>query len=409
MMRAMATLLRAPSVQEPAERTDRGGLRLLTAAHLMNDVNQSVIPTMIPWLVMHRGLSLAVAATLVLAMNLLSSVVQPLVGYLSDKRSVAWVIPSAIVVATAGTALIGLAPSFPLMLVGAVISGIGVAAFHPEGSRFSNYFAGEKRASGMSLFTVGGYLGFAVGPLVTAPLIALFGLPAVAMLLIPAVAVALLVARDLPRFERVRARAHRVRRERAGTDDVRAFRFLTGVVGLRSMTFLAAVTFTPIFAMRVAHVSATLGSFSLFTLLIGGAVGTMYGGRLADRIDRRRVIAISLLCTTVFGAAISVAAMLAAAYVIVTALAFGFGASLGISAGVLVVLGQEYLPKHIGVASGVTLGLANTIGGLAAPFFGFIGDRYGLIMVFATIALFALLALGASMLLPRPHPLLKAA
>lgn len=385
----------------PVQR-DRAGLNLLTVAHLMNDVNQSVIPTMIPWLVMHRGLNLAVSATLVLAMNLLSSVVQPLFGYLSDKRSLAWVIPVAIVVATGGTAIIGLAPSFPIMLAGAVISGIGVAAFHPEGSRYSNYFAGAKRASGMSLFTVGGYLGFAAGPLVTAPLITFFGLPGVALLLAPAVAVAALLFTQVPRFERVRAAVHRPRRAREGRDDTRGFRYLTGVVGLRSMTFLAAVTFTPIFAMRVAHVNAALGSFALFSLLIGGAAGTMAGGRLADRIDRRRVIALSLALTTVFGGALAAGAVFFATYAAVTALAFGFGASLGISAGVLVVLGQEYLPQHIGVASGVTLGLANTIGGLAAPLFGDVGDRFGLGAVFTTIALFAALAFAAALMLPRP-------
>lgn len=403
-MAAAATTLPAPEAS-----TDRAGLTLLTVAHLVNDINQSVLPVMIPWLISHRGLNLALAASLVLAMNLLSSVVQPAFGYLSDKRSMAWVIPAAIVIATAGTALIGLAPNLPLMYLGAVISGVGVAAFHPEGSRFSNYFAGKKRASGMSMFTVGGYLGFAAGPVLTTPLILLFGLPGVAFLLVPAVVIAVMLWRELPRFEAARSVAHHAHTQRAGDDDWRSFSIMTVVVALRSMTFLAAVTFTPIFAIRVAHVNAGLASVALFLLLLGGAIGTMFGGRLADRVDRRRVVNISLVLTTTFAALLALAGTHAPLFALVAVLALGFGASLGLSAGVLVVIGQEYLPKHIGIASGVTLGLANTIGGLAAPVFGWFGDTRGLVAVFATVATFALLAFAGSFALRKPRVLAKTA
>lgn len=388
--------------------TDRSGLLLLTAAHLMNDINQGVLPVMIPWLVTHRGLNLALAATLTLAANLFGSIVQPLFGYISDKRSTAWVIPAAILLATGGTALIGIAHTLPLMLAGAVISGVGVAAFHPEGSRFSNYFAGKKRASGMSTFTVGGYLGFAIGPILAAPLILAFGLPGVAFLLIPAAIVAMLLVRELPRFAEVRRTAHRAHRERSGNDDWRGFSLMAVVVALRSTTFLAAVTFTPIFIMKVSGAHPIFGSVSLFALLLGGAIGTMQGGRLADRVDRRRVISLSLALTTIAGALLAVCGAYLHVYAVMTVLALGFGISLGLSAGVLVVLGQEYLPKHIGVASGVTLGLANTIGGLAAPAFGKIGDDFGLVMVYVTIAIFAALAFAGTFLMPKPQNVAKA-
>jgi FSR family fosmidomycin resistance protein-like MFS transporter len=400
--------LATASIPASTDNADRSGLFLLTAAHLMNDINQGVLPAMIPWLVTHRGLSLALAATLTLAANLFGSIVQPLFGYISDKRPSAWVIPVSIFLATGDTALIGFAPTLPMMLAGAVVSGIGVAAFHPESSRFSNYFAGRKRASGMSTFTVGGYLGFAVGPIVAAPLILAFGLPGVAFLLIPAAVVAGLLVRELPRFNEVRQTVHRVHRQRSGSDDWRGFSLMGVVVALRSTTFLAAVTFTPVFIMRVSGVHAVFGSFALFALLLGGAIGTMYGGRLADRIDRRRVITLSLALTAVFGALLALCGTYFHAYAVMTLLALGFGVSLGLSAGVLVVLGQEYLPKHIGVASGVTLGLANTIGGLAAPAFGKVGDDFGLVMVYVTIAVFAVLAFGGTFLMPKPQSIKQA-
>jgi FSR family fosmidomycin resistance protein-like MFS transporter len=392
----------APPAAAFGAQTDRAGLRLLTAAHLVNDLNQGVLPAMIPWLVAHRHLSLAAAATLVLAANLLGSVVQPLFGYLSDKKSTAWVIPAALLVATGGTALIGLAPTLPLMLLGAMLSGFGVAAFHPEASRFSSYFAGAKRASGMSTFTVGGYLGFAAGPVAATPLILAFGLPGVAWLLVPAVVTAAYLVRDLPRFNEVRRTAHRAHRERAGTDDWRGFSLMAAVVALRSTAFLAAVSFTPVFVMQAAGVGPGYGSFALFALLLAGAIGTMTGGRLADRIDRRRVISLSLALTTLAAAALAIAGTWLHAYGLLVVLALVFGFSLGLSAGVLVTLGQEFLPKHIGIASGVTLGLANTIGGLAAPAFGKIGDDFGTVMIYATIAIFAALGLGMSFAVRKP-------
>ncbi|MDQ2865492.1 MAG: MFS transporter [Candidatus Eremiobacteraeota bacterium] len=397
-MAAASGILTAPY----ADDGDRRGITLLTIAHLVNDANQSALPALILWL-SHRGVSLALGGTLVLAMNFSSSIVQPLFGHWSDRRSMAWVIPAAVLVATGGMAIIGFAPSFAIMLVGALISGIGVAAFHPEGSRFSNYFAGAKRASGMSVFTLGGYLGFAFGPVAVTPLINAFGLHGIAFLLVPAVIISALVWRDLPRFEEARRTAHRSRKMLPGQDDWRAFLNLTGVVALRSMTFLAAVTFLPIFAERIAHASANLASLALTLLLLGGAAGTIWGGRLADRIDRRRVVAMSLVLTAIFGGAIALAGSYVPLYALIVLLAAGFGTSLGLSAGVIVLIGQEYLPERIGVASGVTLGLAVTIGGLAAPVFGWIGDTYGLVQVFGAVTLFAVLAFGASFFLSKPR------
>jgi FSR family fosmidomycin resistance protein-like MFS transporter len=388
------------------EGADSRGIRLLTIAHAINDANQSALPAIIPWLISHRGLSLATAATLVLAMNLSSSVVQPLFGYLSDKRSFAWSIPIAIMLASFGTACIGLAPTLPLMLVGALIAGIGSAAFHPEASRFANYFAGAKRAAtGMSWFTLGGYLGFALGPIIVTPLILTFGLHGTAFMMLPAAIASFYLWRNLPNFEAARARAHRARRERVGEDNWKGFSILSLVVVLRSTTFFAAVTFTPIFALRVTHVDHVLASVALAILLIAGAAGTVWGGKIADRIDRRRVVSLSLALTALSAIAIALCGTYAPSYALYVPLAIAFGFSLGISASVIVVIGQEYLPKRIGVASGLTLGLAVTIGGLAAPFFGTIGDRFGMVAIFAVVTIFAAMSLIGSFFMPRVHAL----
>ena len=254
----------------------------------------------------------------------------------------------------------------------------------------------------MSFFTVGGYIGFAIGPLLATPLLLAFGLRGIAWLMLPALLVAVLLVRALPHFNEVRRTAHLARRVLAGENDVRGFSVMAIVVALRSTTFLAAVTFTPVFAMRVLGVNPFLQSVTLFALLAGGAAGTMLGGLLGDRIDRRRVITLSLALTALAGFAIAWSGEVLHVFAVLAVLAPLFGVALGLSAGVLVVLGQEYLPKNIGIASGVTLGLANTIGGIAAPIFGHIGDAFGMVSLFLTIAFFALLAMLGSLAMPKP-------
>jgi MFS transporter, FSR family, fosmidomycin resistance protein len=260
----------------------------------------------------------------------------------------------------------------------------------------------------MSWFTTGGYLGFALGPVVVTPLVVAFGIPGVAWLLLPGTIVALVMWRELPQYRDARERVHGVRRRRPGEDDWRAFGILGLVVALRSTAFFAAVTFLPIFAISVVHVDKVLGSLAFSTMLLAGAASTIWAGRVADRIDRRVVVTWSLAGTALFAACVAALGRYAPNYPALLPLAVALGAALGASASVVVVLGQEYLPKRIGVASGVTLGLSVTIGGLAAPLFGAIGDRFGLVAVFAAIVGFGLAGLVFSFALPRPAALERA-
>src|SRR5262249_44177498 len=139
-------------------------IALLSTAHLFDDVNQGVIPALIPFFIAERRYTIAAAAGLVLAGNLASSVLQPLFGQLADRRTPPWLVPAGLLLAGLGVAATGLAPTYALALVSAAASGIGVAAFHPEAARQIYVSSGERRATAMSLFAVGGNLGFAVGP-----------------------------------------------------------------------------------------------------------------------------------------------------------------------------------------------------------------------------------------------------
>lgn len=259
----------------------------------------------------------------------------------------------------------------------------------------------------MGWFTLGGYGGFALGPLLVTPLLLAFGLHGTVFLAIPVILVATAIAFELPRLRTFRRFDQRQQPHAACLHDRwRPFGILTMVVSLRSTAFFGAVTFLPLFFINVLHASPAQGNGALTAMLLCGAIGTLVGGRMADHYERRGVVAFSIATVCAFAAILAVAGAthVDRLLVLVIAALFGFGISL--SASVLVVLGQEYLPNRIGVASGVTLGLAVSVGGIAAPLFGLLGDRYGLSAVFYAIAIIAALSFIGALFLPssRPQP-----
>ncbi len=143
------------------------------------------MPALLPFLISLDHLNYASASTLILAATISSSVIQPWFGHVSDRRSLPWLMPLGPLVAGIGVGLAGIAGSYPLTFAAVVLSGIGVASFHPEGSRFANYVSGARRSSGMSLFSVGGNVGFALGPALVTPLVLAFGLSGTLLVIVP--------------------------------------------------------------------------------------------------------------------------------------------------------------------------------------------------------------------------------
>src|SRR5919198_4335212 len=170
---------------------DKRAMTLLSAGPLGTDFANGALPALLPFLVDRFGLSYTLAATLMLASAVSSSVVQPLFGLWSDRRGALWLLPAGVALAGVGIALASAAPSYGLILVFVVLSGIGVAAFHPEGSKFAAFASGSRRASGMSLFSIGGNIGFALGPTIATPLVLAFGLSGGLLLAAPCAIVAL--------------------------------------------------------------------------------------------------------------------------------------------------------------------------------------------------------------------------
>jgi MFS transporter, FSR family, fosmidomycin resistance protein len=372
----------------------------LSAGHLFTDIAQGSIPALLPFLIIKDHLNYASVSALVLAATISSSVIQPAFGHISDRRSLPWLMPLGPALGGLGVALAGLAPTYPLTFAAVVLSGVGVAAFHPEGSRFANYVSGSRRASGMSLFSVGGNVGFALGPVLVTPLMLAFGLPGTVFVIIPTWLMAAVLAHELPclRAFRTDVVSGRVR-DSSQPEAWGPFALLAAVIALRSFVYFGLVTFIPLYYVANLHASKAFGNAALSAMLLGGAVGTLVGGPLADRFGRRSVLIGSMLLLPPL-----IAGFLLSGPVLAVAFATLAGAATIATFAVTIVMGQEYLPGRLGVAAGVTIGLSIGLGGVGAPLLGILGDADGLNAVFVTIAVLPLLALGLALGLPRRAP-----
>ena len=381
----------------PNKGVDRRAMAGLSAGHLFTDLNQGAVAALLPFLISERGISLAAAGALVFAATVSSSIVQPLFGVFSDRRPLPALMPLGVLLAGCGMALVGVAPTYPLILLCVVLSGIGVAAFHPEAARFANYVSGTGRARGMSFFSVGGNAGFALGPAVTTPLVVLFGLPGATFLALPAVVMAAVLFHELPRMLGFKPEAVESEGESVSAvpEHWGPFVRMIGVVIVRSFVYFGLVAFVASYYERVLDMSPALGNTALTLMLFGGAAGTLTMGPLADRFGRRTVLGASMLllgplvfCFTLAGPFVGMAVL-----VLVGAATVG-------TFGVTVVMGQEYLPGRIGLAAGITMGLSIGLGGIGAPLLGLVADSAGLSFTMLVIAVLPAFGLLLALTLP---------
>jgi FSR family fosmidomycin resistance protein-like MFS transporter len=376
---------------------DRARIVLLAAGHAVDDSYQGAVPALLPFFVFARHYSYLEATGLTFALTSFSSVIQPLFGALADRRDLFWLVPAGLTVAGLGVGLSGLAPGYLLTFLAIVLAGIGVAAFHPEAARAARAASGDSQQA-MSVFSAGGNVGFAAGPLFASAVVTAAGVRGTVLLALPAVAAGLVVYAVLARRRQAPA-ARGAAGQRAGDDDWRGFTLLTSVVVLRSVVFFALTSLTALYIGTGLHGGRTAGELALTTLLAAGAAGTITGGRLADRYGRVPVTAASLAGALAGMTALAVAPL---PWVFLPVAVTGF--ALFQSFSLTVTLGQDYLPSRIGTSSGVTLGLAISVGGLLAPAFGAIADATSLHLALITLLAFPPAALALALRLRDPRP-----
>jgi FSR family fosmidomycin resistance protein-like MFS transporter len=375
---------------------DKRAMAALSSGHLATDFANGALPALLPFFVDKFDLSYTLAAAAVLASAVSSSIIQPLFGLWSDRRGAIWLLPAGVAVAGIGIGLASAAPNYPLVLVCVVISGLGVAAFHPEGSKFAAFAGGPRRASAMSFFSIGGNLGFALGPTVATPLVLALGLTGGLLLAVPGLVVAVVLLALIPflgSFAPERRQVESDQPDRPG-----ALLLLLGVIAFRSVSWFGLITFVPLWEVSLGH-SKSQGSHLLSLMLLAGGLGTLAAGQLADRFGRRPVLIASTAAT----------APLILIFVIVggvpgaIALA-GVGISVIGTFGVTMVMSQEYLPRHIGMASGLSIGLSIGLGGVGAVALGAVADSIDLRAALYGAAASALVALALAAFLPSSRP-----
>ena len=353
---------------------DRPSVLRLMLGHGATDFYQAAVPALVPYFIATFHLSLARGASAVFAATILSAVLQPYFGWLADRRAMPWLTTYGLILAAGGVAAALMAPTYNLALVAVALAGIGVAAFHPEATRAVSTFSADRKGTGMSFFTIGGNIGFALAPIVVVPLANPSSRGLLAALCLLSIPCAWILSHAMGALPRERKMKHGSADHSMPHDAWGAFALLGIVIGMRSMMFVAMNTFLPTYWSRNLHVSLQSGAVALSMLLLIGLGGVLVGGRMADRYGAKQVIVWSFVAIGPAFWLLGSAHSALQAWLVLPLLAF----TLFAPGGVMVVLGQAYLPRHVGTASGVTVGLAVTFGGLAAPLLGRVADVSGL-------------------------------
>lgn len=376
---------------------NRRGVALMSSAHVVDDLYQGAVPALLPFLVAERHYTYAAVSGLTLAATVLSSVAQPAFGWWTDRRPRPWMIPLGMVVAALGVAAAGLSSRYLLTWLAVAVSGLGVAAFHPEAARAARQAAGSSNRA-MSVFALGGNAGFALGSLLTTPVLLVLGLRGTLVLVVPALLMAGLLLARLQGVLHGPAGSRRARALPTGTDDWPGFLRLTAVVVLRSVLFFGLTSFLALYVIARFGASKGVGGAVLTTFLVAGACGTLLGGICADRWGRLATIRLGfgLAVPALLGLVLSGSLWLATGFVVLT------GAAVYLPFSVFVVLGQDYLPHRIGTASGVTVGLAVSVGGLFSPLLGALADATSLRLTLASLLVLPVVALLVTTLMREP-------
>jgi MFS transporter, FSR family, fosmidomycin resistance protein len=350
-------------------------LLLLSSGHLVTDIYQGALPIILPFLKAKLMLSYTATGVILLVGTLTSSVIQPLFGYISDRKEKPLLLPLGCLCAGLGFSMLAFPSSFALVVPLVVLSGLGIASYHPEGFRTAHFFTGERRVTGMSIFSVGGNLGFAIGPLLAVFVVQTYGFERLPVMIAPSVifVVAILTFWRAIAIPRSGAQAAGARNE-GGSKRAQwiSLFVLIAVVVMRSWIQVGLLTYIPFYIIDHMKGDALQAGTLVSTFLAGGAIGTLAGAPLADRWGHKRYLVLSMLLSSL---------MLPLFFVTEGILLYAVLALLGMilisSFSVTIVMAQHLIPQGLGVASGLIAGFAIGTGGICVTLLGVIADHFG--------------------------------
>jgi FSR family fosmidomycin resistance protein-like MFS transporter len=360
----------------------------------------NTIPPLLPYLAQVQGLSLAQTGLVLSAQSFTASFLQPLAGLVLDRWGSPWVLAASLAYTAVLVSLIGFFPAYPVLLVLFTLAGFGSSLLHPLGSVTATRAAGSQPGLAISLYSTGGNLGFALGPVVAVPLVTRFGIRALAYLLPLGLLYALSfiwLRRALPRVEPaapVKGRGRPVLGDRPTRWG--ALALLNVVNWLRAWAQYIVIAYFPYHFIQQGY-PVTVSGPLMSIFLLAGTLGTFFAGFLADHLGRRSVVGGSLIASLA-AAWLSLSTRGPLAWMGIAVLGAALHALMPIS----IVIAQELAPGHAGLAAGMMMGLAFGLGGLCTPIIGFLADTYGLSTALASFYPIVGLALLLFLLLPAP-------
>lgn len=404
---AIASNMEAVSIEQDRNKTMYNILFIIGICHLLNDTLQSVVPAMFPILEKSMGLSFTQLGLIAFSLNMVSSIMQPVVGWYTDKRPLPFALPIGLTSSMLGILGLALAPSFWSILLSVIFIGFGSAIFHPEGSRVAYMAAGNKRGLAQSIYQVGGNSGQALAPVITALVLVPLGqIGAVWFTIVAGIAVLFLIyiakwySRRLTVFSFGQKKKSATREDGSYSKAIKqALLVLVLIVFARSWYGSAISNFFAFYAIESYHVSIAHSQVYIFVFLFMGAVGTFFGGPLADRFGKRNMIFISLIAAAPLTLILPFVGS-TLAYFILGMIGFITMSSFSVT----VVYAQELLPGKIGTMSGLIVGLAFGMGAIGSVALGALIDVLGLTTTMISVAFLPLLGL-LTLLLPSDQKL----
>lgn len=380
----------------------------ISMVHLLNDTMQSAIPALFPILRDSLALSYSQIGWISFAMNMTASVFQPLVGLYSDIRPRPYILPLGVCFTLIGVVMLAFAPEYSLILLAVTSIGLGSSIFHPESSRVAYLAAGERRGLAQSIFQVGGNIGTSLGPLMTALIFIPLGQRSVAWFAFAAVAAIIIqffVARWYASLG-VRPKP----RKPAAADEPKRGGLSKGKIGLaisvlilllfsKNVYSISISSFYAFFMMDHYGVGKSAAQWYVFAFLGAAAVGTFFGGPMADRYGRKNIIWLSILGAAPFSLLLPYANLFWSGVLVVLA---GFIMSSSFS--IIVVYAQELLPGKVGLVSGLFFGLSFGLGGLGSALLGHFADQWGIMFIMQLSSYLPLIGL-LTVLLPKDKAL----
>ncbi len=372
----------------------------LAAAHMVTDIYMPVLPAILPLLIAQNGYSYFAAGLLVTAYNLTSSFTQPVIGWLSDNRGLTVSISTSLFISAVFVSLMGIAKDYELIMAFAVVAAFGHACFHPSAlSLVSRLCTSRNRGQITSYFVVGGNVGYAIGPVLTGLLVWWLGLPGLLFLVIPALIMVFILRILLPGGIAAAKGAHAAPPAAGPAEGASKWPFVVLMVAsiLRAWAVFASITYLPLYLVHAQGYDLVGASMAMTLMLLAGVAGQVAGGRISDRIGRKEFMIFGLAGAIPFFYLFFATSGAAA---IIALLCFGF--CLWSTFTVAVAMSHELLPRNVGLASGMMLGLAIGFGGLGVAFNGIIADHYSLAAAISTIPLPIIGAVVLMAFLPYP-------